>query len=387
MMLTESQREIRQLAEEYAEREVRPYADEWDRTATFPMKAITAMAEAGLLGMTAEEEWGGVGADSVSVALAVEAISNADATVALVLSMANSLSVMTLMKYGTASQREQWLPAIVSGEAIASFAISEAHAGSNPVKMKTRAVKDGDRYIVSGEKSFISLGSVSRLCFLFVKTDPDAGPKGISCFLVPTDTPGFKVLRSEDKLGIRASDTCQLAFEDMELRADQMIGLPGQGYQIALHGLGASRIGVAAQAVGVANAAYKAAAAYAREREAFDRRLVDHQGIGFRLANMAMEIAAARHMTLHAARLKDSGESYSTASAMAKTYASEMCERVCSSAIQVFGANGYMSENPVGKYYRDARVFQIYEGTTEIQRMIIARAIADDKLDREMNPL
>lgn len=383
-MLSETQQEIYDLAREFARREVEPYADEWDRAAKFSPAVITKMAELGLLGMTAPTEWGGVEADTVSLVAAVEAIARADATIALIVSMANSLSVRTLLNYGNEAQIGKWLPAIVSGEAIASFAITESHCGSDPVSMKTRAVRKGKRYVISGEKSFISFGSVAKLCFLFAVTDPDAGAKGISCFLVPSDTPGFSIIRQEDKLGLRASDTCQIAFDDMEIDAAQMIGLPGAGYQIALDGLGASRIGVAAQSVGVASAAFEAASAYARERETFGRKLVDHQGVGFRLADMAMEIAAARHLTLHAARLKDQDRGYSAASAMAKTFASEMCERVCSSAIQIFGANGYMSENPVARYYRDARVFQIYEGTTEIQRIIIARTIAQGGLEREV---
>lgn len=384
-MITQTQREIQELARAFAEREVAPHAAEWDRTAELPMDAVRRMAEIGLLGMSAQEEWGGIAADSVSLALSVEAIAKADASLALVLSMANSLSILLLMKYGTPEQRAQWLPSIVSGERIASFAMTESHAGSNPAKMKVRAVRKGDRYVISGEKSFISLGSASKLCFLFVITDPDAGPKGISCFLVPKETKGFEVLHKEDKLGLRASDTCQMVFDEMEVYPEQIVGKLGGGYQVALHGLAASRIGVAAQAVGVATAAFEAASAYAKEREAFDRKLIDHQGVGFRLANMAMEIAAARHLTLHAARLKDAGRRHSTASAMAKTFASEMCERACSSAIQIFGASGYMAGNPVTRFYRDARVFQIYEGTTEIQRIIIARSIADGTIGEEMD--
>ena len=383
-MISQAQREIRELARDFARREVAPHAGEWDKQAELPMHVVKRMADVGLLGMTAQERWGGIEADSVSLALAVEAIASADATLALVLSMANSLTILTLMKHGTPAQREQWMKAIVAGDRIASFAITESHAGSDPTKMKARAERKGDRYVVSGEKSYISLGSASRLCFLFVMTEPEAGARGISCFLVPTETKGFGIMRKEDKLGLRASDTCQLVFDEMELDRDQLVGTPGDGYRIALQGLGASRIGVAAQAVGVATAAFEAASAYAKEREAFGRTLVDHQGIGFRLANMAMDIAAARHLTIHAARLKDAEQRYATASAMAKTFASEMCERVCSSAIQVFGASGYMSDNPVSRLYRDARVFQIYEGTTEIQRIIIARSIADGSIGDAM---
>lgn len=385
MLLTDSQRQIRALARDFAAREIAPHAAEWDRTAQFPRQAVQGMAEVGLLGMTAEERWGGIAADSVSLALAVEEIARADASTSLVLSMANSLSILSLARYGTAAQKERWMPSLVNGECIACFAVSEPHAGSNAARMKTRAVRRGDEYVISGDKVFISIGSESQLCFLFAVTDAEAGSRGISCFLVPTDSAGFRVVRKEDKLGLRASDTCQLAFDELVVGSDQLLGKPGQGYQIALHGLGASRIGVAAQAVGVAAAAFEAAAAYGRERESFDRPLVEHQGVGFRLADMAMNIEAARHLTLHAAHLKDLGREYVTASAMAKTFASEMCEKVCSSAIQVFGGYGYMKDNPLERYYRDARVFQIYEGTTEIQRMIIARTIARDKLRQELD--
>jgi alkylation response protein AidB-like acyl-CoA dehydrogenase len=247
--------------------------------------------------------------------------------------------------------------------------------------MRTRAVRKGDRYVINGTKQFITTGSVSRLAFVFAVTDPGAGIKGISCFLVPTDNRGYSVVRKESKLGLRASDTCQIAFDDVEVAADQMLGAPGNGYRIALHGLGASRIGVAAQAVGVAQAAFTSAAAYAREREAFDKKLIEHQGIAFKLADMATEIKAARLLTLHAAMLKDADAPYATASAMAKVFAAEMSERVCSAALQVFGGYGYMKDYPIEKLYRDARVFQIYEGTSEIQRILISRAVAEDRLD------
>jgi butyryl-CoA dehydrogenase len=384
MQLTADQKQIAALARDFACGEIAPYAAQWDRDASFPMATIRKMAEVGLLGMTAPERFGGSGADTVALATAIEEVARADASCALVLSMANSLSVLSLVTFGTAEQQSHWLPQIVRGDCIACFTLTEPQAGSNPTAMKTVADLKGDRYVLRGTKQFISLGSVSHLAFVFALTDPSAGGRGISCFLVPTSSKGFSIVRKEDKLGLRASDTCQIAFDDVEIAPEQMLGKPGDGYRIALHGLGASRIGVAAQAVGVATAAFAEASKYARERVSFGRELVEHQAIGFRLADMATETQAARLLTHHAARLKDRGEPYSIASSMAKLYAAEMCERVCSGAIQVFGGNGYMKDYPVERWYRDARVFQIYEGTSEIQRMIISRAIAQDRLSETL---
>jgi alkylation response protein AidB-like acyl-CoA dehydrogenase len=343
------------LARSFAKAEIEPHAAQWDRDAVFPSAAIRKMAEIGLLGMTAPARFGGSDASAASLAIAVEEIARADASCALVLSMANSLSILSLMSYGTREQQDEWLPRIVSGECIACFTLTEPQVGSNAAAIKTAALRQRDRYILRGNKQFISLGSVASLAFVFALTDPD-------------------------KLGLRASDTCQIAFDDIEVSESQMLGKPGEGYRIALHGLGASRIGVAAQATGVAAAAFEQASAYARERESFGQKLIAHQGIGFRLADMATELQAARLLTRHAAELKDRGSEYALASSMAKLYASEMCERVCSGAIQVFGGYGYMKDYPVERLYRDARVFQIYEGTSEMQRLIISRSIAAGRL-------
>jgi alkylation response protein AidB-like acyl-CoA dehydrogenase len=383
VQLTETQWQVRRMGRELARREIAPHATQWDREARFPDEAVRRMAEVGLLGMTAPEKLGGSGADSVALALAVEEIARADASCALVLSMANSLSILTLLRFGTPEQQARYIPQIASGEALACFAMSEPHAGSNAVKMRTRAMPQRDRFIISGTKQFITMGSVSRLAFVFAVTDAAAGSKGMSCFLLPTDAPGYRVVRKEEKLGLRASDTCQIALDDVEVVSGQMIGMPGDGYRIALHGLGASRIGVAAQAVGVAQAAFALASAYAREREAFEQKLVEHQAIAFKLADMAISIKAGRLLALDAARRKDAGEPYAAASAMAKTFAAEMSERVCSDALQVFGGYGYMKDHPIERLYRDARVFQIYEGTSEIQRLLIGREIARNRLDED----
>ncbi len=380
MLPISAQQEVRSLARKFAQREIAPYAAEWDRLASFPREVIRRMGEVGLLGMTAPVEYGGADADAVSLAIAVEEIAKADASCALVVSMANSLSINTLMKFGTQQQRERWLRRIVTGECIACFTISEPHAGSDPAAMRTRAIRKDGRYVITGVKQFISLGSVSELAFVFAVTDPTLGAKGISCFLVPTASNGFTVVRKEDKMGLRASDTCQIALDEVEVDADQMLGQPGDGYRIALFGLGASRIGIAAQATGVAAASLEDANAYAQERETFGKSLAEHQAIAFKLADMAIEVQAARLMTRHAAQMKDSELPYATESSMAKVYAAEMCERVCSAAIQVFGGYGYMKDAPVERRYRDARAFQIYEGTSEVQRMIIARALAKQSL-------
>jgi butyryl-CoA dehydrogenase len=380
MQLSEDQRQVRSLAREFARAEIAPGAAQWDRDAVFPEAVVREMAKIGLLGMTAPAAYGGSDADTVSLAVAIEEIAREDASCALVLSMANSLSILSLMTFGTEPQRRRWLPDIVNGDCICSFAITEPHAGSNPAAMKSTAVKRGDKYVINGTKQFISLGSVSKLTFVFALTDPAAKAKGISCFLVPTDSCGFNVVRKEEKLGLRASDTCQIAFDDVEVGTEQMLGEQGEGYRIALHGLGASRIGIAAQATGVAVAALQDAVTYANAREAFARKLIEHQFVTFRLADLAIQIQSARLMTLHAADLKDRKMSYATESSMAKVYAAEMCERVCSAALQVFGGYGYMKDYPIERRYRDARVFQIYEGTSEIQRMIVARAVADGSL-------
>ncbi len=380
MPLTAEQQQIRTLARNFAQAEIAPNAAQWDRDAVFPFAAIKKMAEIGLLGMTAPIRYGGSDADTVSLALAVEEIARADASCALVLSMANSLSILSLVTFGTDEQRDLWLPQIVNGTCIACFAVTEPHAGSDPTAMTTSARRRGNNFILRGTKQFISLGSVSRLAFVFAMTDPSAGSKGMSCFLVPTDVKGFNVLRKEDKMGLRASDTCQIALDDVEVSQDRMLGAPGEGYRIALHGLGASRIGIAAQATGLAAAALADASAHARDRITFGRKLVEHQGIGFRLADMVVETQAARLLTMHAAHLKDSNMPYATESSMAKLYAAEMCERVCSAAMQVYGGSGYMKDYPIERRYRDARICQIYEGTSEVQRMIIARAVAKDRI-------
>jgi alkylation response protein AidB-like acyl-CoA dehydrogenase len=377
MQLSASQIAARELAREFARREIAPHAARWDREASFPAATIRKMGEVGLLGMSAPEAWGGSGADSLAVALAIEEIAFADASCALVLSMANSLTILSLLTFANDRQKARWLPGAARGEYIACFAVSEPHAGSNAAQMRTHARKAGDRYLISGTKQFITTGSVARLAFVFASTDPSAGAKGIGCFLVPTDRPGYIVARKEDKLGVRASDTCQIVLDNLEVSEEEMLGRPGEGYRIALHGLTASRIGVAAQAVGVARAAFELAAAYARERLSFERPLIEHQGVGFMLADMAAEIEAAHLLTLQACQLKDQGQPYAAASSIAKLYAGAMAERVCSKAIQIHGGYGYMRDLPLEKMYRDARAFQIYEGTSEIQRLIIARTIAE----------
>lgn len=377
MILSQTQSMIQQTARAFAEAELAPHAARLDQEEIFPQDAVKRMGELGLLGMIAPEEWGGSGADAISLAVAIEEIAAGDATCAIMLSAFNSLFVGSLLYFGSDDLKRKYLPGLVKGEAIGCFALTEPHAGSDASNIRTRAKRVGDNFIINGSKQFITAGAVADLAVLFAVTDPDAGPAGISCFLVPTKSPGFVVARTEKKLGIRASKTAQLIFEDLKVPADHMIGAPGQGYRIALTLLGTSRIGVAAQAVGVARAAYEAALAYAKERESFGKPIIAHQAVGFRLADMATNIEAARQLVYHAATLKDAGLPFAKAASMAKIVASELGERVCSDAIQTFGGYGYIADFPVERHYRDIRICQIYEGTNDIHRLIIRNIIAD----------
>jgi alkylation response protein AidB-like acyl-CoA dehydrogenase len=348
----------------------------WDEREAFPDEILARMASVGLLGISAPEEFGGSGADTVSVALAVEEVSAADATCGLIVSAANSLTVYVLMKYGTDEQKKQLLPRAVSGDLLSCFAISESASGSDASKMRTTAAKVGDHYVVNGSKQFITFGSAAKMCFLFAMTDASAGSRGITCFMVPTETRGYEIVRREKKLGIRASDTCQLAFDELAVDAAQILGKPGQGYKIALDALSASRIGIAAQATGISRAALNASVEYAKTRQTFGQPLIDHQAIGFMLADMATAVEASHQLTVHAAACRDAGFDYARVSAMAKLFAATTAEKVCSKAIQVHGGYGYLADYPVERFYRDARVCQIYEGTNEMLRIVISRSLA-----------
>jgi alkylation response protein AidB-like acyl-CoA dehydrogenase len=339
------------------------------------MAELKKLGELGMLGVTVAPEWGGAGATYRALTMAVEMISSADASIGVVMSTHNSLACMPIFEHGTETQKERFLRPLVSGQMIGAVAITETQAGSNAADIRTRAQRKNGGYVLNGSKQFITAGGYADVVLLMANIDDDLRSAGITCFIVPTDTPGFSVGRIEEKLGIRSSGTAQLILEGVELSDEHVLGMPGKGYRIILSALGRSRIGIAAQAVGIAQAALDAALVYARERQSFGKPIIDHQAVSFRLANMATEIEAARQLTYRAAELCDAGLSFQKESSMAKLFASEMAERVCSQALQTFGGYGYLADFPVERLYRDARISQIYEGTNDIQRMIIGRAL------------
>ena len=377
MQLTETQLMIRDAAREFAREQLAPHAAEWDRMSTFPKDAIAEMGKLGFMGMQVPEEWGGAGVDHVAYALAVEEIAAGDGSTSTIMSVHNSVVCMPLLKFGTTGQKERFLKPLARGEMLGCFCLTEPQVGSEAAAIKTRARRDGNHWVLSGTKQFITSGSSADLAIVFAVTDAARGKKGISAFLVPTKTtPGWTVARVEHKLGLHASDTCQIVLDDVRLTPDLMLGQEGEGYRIALGNLEGGRIGIAAQSVGMARAAYEAAVAYAKDRETFGKKIVEHQAVAFRLADMLTQIEAARLLVLDAAQLRDAGEPCLTQAAMAKLFASEMAERVCSDAIQIHGGYGYLNDFPVERIYRDVRVTQIYEGTSDIQRLVISRAIA-----------
>lgn len=378
MLLSEEQRLIRETARAFAKERLAPRAAERDRTGEVPLDDLRAMGGLGLMGMTVDPEWGGAGADYVSYALALAEIAGGDGGVSTIMSVNNSPVGAAIEANGSRDQKERFLKPIATGEMMAAFALTEPHTGSDASNLRTRARREGNRYILNGTKQFITSGSIAGVCLTFAVTDPDAGKKGISAFLVPTDSRGYTVAAKERKLGQRSSDTCQIVFEDVEVTPDLLLGEEGEGYRIALANLETGRIGIAAQATGIAQAAYNAALGYAKEREAFGRPIIEHQAVAFRLADMATQIEAARQMVLSAARLKDAKAPCLKEASMAKLFASEMAERVCSDAIQIHGGYGYLEDFPAERHYRDVRVCQIYEGTSDIQRLVISRAIAGE---------
>ena len=375
MILTEEQRLIRDTARSYAREHIAPHAAQWDREATFPAEALAGLAELGFYGMLVPEQHGGCDIGYVAAALVLEEIGVADAACSTIVSVTNSVGCMPLLQYGTAQQQRDFLSPRARGEKLAAFCLTEPQAGSGASGLRTRAERQGDSYVLNGTKQFITSGKNADLAIVFAVTDPTAGKRGISAFVVPTDTPGYRVASVEAKMGQRASDTCQIVFEHCSIPADNLLGDEGQGYKIALGNLEGGRIGIAAQCIGIARAALEAATLYSREREAFAKPLSEHQAVAFKLADMATQIAAARQLTLHAAALKDAGEPCLSEASMAKLFASEMAERVCSDAIQIHGGYGYLQDFPVERYYRDVRACQIYEGTSEVQKMVISRAL------------
>ncbi len=375
MILNDEQEMVREAARSFAQQELKPRAAEWDREAAFPRAALTGMAELGFLGMLVAPEWDGAGTDHVSYALALMEVAEGDGSCSTIMSVHNSVGCMPIARYGSEEQKERFLKPMARGESLACFCLTEPHTGSDASALRTRAVKDGNHWVLNGTKQFITSGREADVAIVFAVTDPEAGKKGISAFIVPTDAPGYRVASVEKKLGQRASDTCQIVFEDLRLTPDLLLGEEGQGYRIALSNLEGGRIGIAAQSVGMARAAFEAARDYARERKAFDRPIKDHQAIAFKLADMATRIKASELMVLHAASLRDAGRPCLTEASMAKLFASEAAEEIASDAIQIHGGYGYLNDFPVERIYRDVRVCQIYEGTSEVQRLVIARNV------------
>src|SRR5947208_3399219 len=367
---------LREVARVFARTRLAPFAAKRDGEERVPGDAVAELGKLGFMGMLVPETYGGAGADHVGYALVMEEIAAGEGAVSTILSVQNSVGCMPVLQYGSEEQKQRFLQPMAKGEMLACFCLTEPQAGSDAAAIRTRARRHGNRWVLNGTKQFISSGKAAQLAIVFAVTDPERGKKGISAFLVPTASLGFRVAGLEHKLGQRASDTAQLVFEEVELTPDLMLGAEGEGYKIALANLEGGRIGIAAQAIGMARAAYEAALAYAKEREAFGQKIIAHQAVAFRLADMAKQIAAARGLLLDAAAKRDAGEPCLTEAAMAKLFASEMAERVASDAIQIHGGYGYLADFPVERIYCDVRVCQIYEGTSDIQRLIIARQIA-----------
>ena len=378
MILTQEQEMIRDAMRDFAQERLAPFAGEWDRNHTFPAEALKELGALGAMGVTVPEEWDGAGMDYMSLVLMLEEIAAGDGATSTIVSVQNSLACGITMKYGSDEQKEKYLKPLARGDMLGCFCLTEPHTGSDASAITTRATRDGDHFVLNGVKQFITTGKHAQVAIVFAVTDKAAGKKGISCFLVPTDTPGYIVARIEEKMGQHASDTAQIIFENCRIPASCLLGKEGEGYKIALSNLEAGRIGIAAQSVGMARSALDAAVKYAKERVAFGVPLTGHQAVSFRLADMATQVDAARLMVWRAAMLKDAGKPCLKEASMAKMFASEIAEKVCSDAIQIHGGYGYTSDFPVERIYRDVRVSQIYEGANDIQRLVIGRAIVDE---------
>jgi len=375
--LTEEQVMIRDLARDFARAQLATHSERWDRQGWIDDDVIAQMGALGLLGMVVPEEWGGANVDFISYALAVEEISAGDSAVGAIMSIHNSVGCGPILKYGTDHQKETWLKDLASGRAIGCFCLTEPQAGSEANNLKTRAVLQNGYWTLNGSKQFVSNGKRAKLAIVFAVTDPELGKKGLSAFLVPTDTPGFIVNRVEKKLGIRASDTCSITLDNCVIPEANLLGTRGKGLAIALSNLEGGRIGIAAQALGIARAAFEAALKYSKERVQFNAPLIEHQTIANFLADMHTQINASRLLILLASSMKQRGLACLSEASQAKLFASEMAEAVCSKAIQIYGGYGYLEDYPVERYYRDARITQIYEGTSEIQRLLIARTLKE----------
>jgi hypothetical protein len=363
------------MVRKFAAERLAPGAAAREKAGAIEPEIVAEMGELGIFGATTPAKWDGSEIDAVTYALLLEEIAAGDGSVSTMVSVHNSPTCIIFDHFGTDAQKDRWLRPLATGAAVGSFALTEPQAGSDASNLKTRAVRKGDRYVINGTKQFISSGGVPGSTVLFAVTDPSAGRKGISCFVVDKQTPGYVVVRREEKLGQKASETCALAFEDMEVPEDQRIGAEGEGYRIALSTLESGRIGIAAQSVGMARAALDYAVGYAKERQAFGGRIMDLQAVGFRLADAKTKLEAARQLTLYAARLKAEGAPSLEAACMAKLFASEVAEAVCTAAIQTLGGYGYLADYPVERIYRDVRVCQIYEGTSDVQKLILQRML------------
>jgi len=375
MLLTDDQMMIRDAVRAFAQEQLWPNAARWDKDHHFPKDVHKGLAELGAYGICVPEALGGAGLDYVTLAIVLEEIAAGDGGTSTVISVTNCPVNAILMRYGNAQQQAQWLRPLAAGQMLGAFCLTEPHVGSDASALRTTAVKEGGEYVINGVKQFITSGKNGDVAIVIAVTDKGAGKKGMSAFIVPTSAPGYVVARLEDKLGQHSSDTAQINFDNCRIPAENLIGAEGEGYKIALSALEGGRIGIASQAIGMARSAFECAVQYAKERESFGQPIFNHQAVGFRLADMATQIEAARALTHHAAALRDAGQPCLKEAAMAKLFASEMAEKVCSDAIQVFGGYGYVSDFPVERIYRDVRVCQIYEGTSDVQKIIIQRGI------------
>jgi alkylation response protein AidB-like acyl-CoA dehydrogenase len=375
MHLSEDHRAVQDAVRAYVQDRIAPQAAAWDRAARFPREELRGLADLGCYGIAVPGEWDGAGLDYLSLSLILEEIAAGDGATSTIVSVNNCPVCSILMAFGNADQKERFLKPLARGDLLGAFCLTEPHVGSEAGGLRTTAVRDGDHYVLNGVKQFITSGRNGDVAIVMAVTDKAAGKRGISAFVVPTATPGYVVARLEEKMGQHASDTAQILFENCRVPAANLLGEEGQGLKIALSGLEGGRIGIASQSIGMARAAFEAALRYSRERIAFQQPLFEHQAIQFKLADMATQIEAARQLVHHAASLKDAGLPCLKEAAMAKLFASEMAERVCSGAIQVFGGYGYTTDFPVERIYRDVRVCQIYEGTSEVQKILIGRAL------------
>jgi len=376
MILSQDQEMIRDAVREFAQAELWPHAAEWDKTHHFPKEALKGLAALGAYGVCVPESLGGAGLDYLSLALVVEEVAAGDGGTSTVISVTNCPVNAILMRHGNPDQKKQWLTPLAQGHLLGAFCLTEPHVGSDASALRTTAVREGDGFVINGVKQFITSGQNGDVAIVIAVTDKGAGKKGLSAFLVPTNTPGYRVARLEDKLGQHSSDTAQINFDHCRIPAENLIGQEGAGYGIALGALEGGRIGIASQSIGMARSALDVAIRYAKERQSFGTAIFNHQAVGFRLAECATQLEAARQLTWHAAALRDAGRPCLKEAAMAKLFASEMAEKVCSAAIQTLGGYGYVSDFPVERIYRDVRVCQIYEGTSDVQKILIQRALA-----------